>query len=129
MPSLKTETQTFSQFATALEALAFQLPERVTIRQLLVFAMIVEKVSLGHDITIAALRKEVGKDKSGGDLLGQSIGRSYQIFLKPTKKQPTNLGWAEVEENEDDRRHKFIRLTPEGEAVALRIAKALKEKP
>jgi len=39
------------------------------------------------------------------------------------------LGWAYVEENEDDRREKFLRLTPEGEEVALKIAKLLKEKP
>lgn len=129
MASLKSEVQTFSQFATALEALAYEIPNRVTVRQLLVFAMIAEEVSLGNDVTIAEIRAKVGKDKSGDDLLGQSIGRSYQVFLKPTKKEPDNLGWADVEENEDDRRQKFLRLTPEGEAIALKIAKALKAKP
>lgn len=129
MATLRTEAWTFSQFATALEMLAYELPNRVTIRQLLVFARIAEEVSLGHNITIADIRAKVGKDKGGDDLLGQSIGRSYQVFLQPTKKEPDSLGWAYVEENEDDRRQKFLRLTKEGEAFALKIAKALKEKP
>ena len=129
MPTIKTEAWTFSQFSAVLMGLAKDIPNRVTIRQLLVFAMIVEEVSLGHDITIAEIRAKVGKDKRGDDLLGQSIGRSYQIFCKPTKKEPENLGWVEVEENEDDRRQKFLRLTPEGEAVALKLARIFKEKP
>jgi hypothetical protein len=129
MASIKTEATTITQFATALEALAFELPSRVTLRQLLVFAMICEKVAMGHDTTIAEIREKAGADKSGQALLGQSMGRSYQLFLKPTKKEPDNLGWAYVEENEDDRRQKFLRLTKEGEAIALRIAKALKQKP
>ena len=129
MPTIKTEAWTFSQFSAVLRGLAKDIPNRVTIRQLLVFAMIVEEVSLGHDITIAEIRAKVGKDKRGDDLLGQSIGRSYQIFCKPTKKEPENLGWVEVEENEDDRRQKFLRLTKEGEGIALRIARMLKEKP
>uniref|UniRef100_A0A6M3XP66 Putative DNA binding, helix-turn-helix domain containing protein n=1 Tax=viral metagenome TaxID=1070528 RepID=A0A6M3XP66_9ZZZZ len=129
MPDIKLETWTYWQFSTALHLLAHHIPERVTIRQLLVFSMIVEEVSSGHNTTIAEIRKKVGKDKSGSDLLGQSIGRSYQIFCQPTKKEPNNLGWVEVEENEDDRRQKFLRLTPKGEAIALEVAKALKSKP
>ena len=81
---------------------------------------------MGRDVTIAEIRKKAGSDKLGEELLGQSIGRSYQLFLKPTKKEPDALGWAYVEENEDDRREKFLRLTPEGEAVAIKIASYLK---
>lgn len=129
MPSIKAEASTFSKLSTTLGELAYALPNRVTIRQLLVFAMIVEEVSLGRSVTIAELRAKAGSDKSGDDLLGQSIGRSYQLFGQPTKKEPDNLGWVTVEENEDDRRQKFLRLTKEGEAIALRIARSLKATP
>jgi hypothetical protein len=129
MASIKPHVWTFMTFAAALQTLAKELPTRVTVRQLLTFAMIVEQVSLGHNITIATIREKAGSDKHGDELLGQSIGRSYQLFLKPTKKEPDALGWAYVEENEDDRREKFLRLTPEGEEVAHKIAKLLKEKP
>lgn len=129
MPTVSSEAWTFSQFSAALQGLAYAIPNRVTIRQLLVFAMIMEECSLGHSITIAELRAKAGSDNQGDDLLGQSIGRSYQIFCQPTKKEPDNLGWVEVVENEDDRRQKFLRLTKEGEAIALRIARMLKEKP
>jgi hypothetical protein len=129
MPTVTSEAWTFSQFSAALQGLAYALPNRVTIRQLLVFAMIMEEVSLGHSVTIAELRAKAGSDSNGDDLLGQSIGRSYQVFCQPTKKEPDNLGWVEVVENEDDRRQKFLRLTKEGEAVALRIARFLKDKP
>lgn len=129
MPTIKSEAWTFTLFSAAIQELANELPNRVTIRQLLVFAMILEQVSLGHSTTIAEIRAKAGTDKRGDDLLGQSIGRSYQVFGQPTKKEPDNLGWVEVEENEDDRRQKFLRLTPEGEAVALKLARIFKEKP
>ena len=128
MPNLKTEAWTFCQFSTALEALAFDLPNRVTIRQVLVFSLIAEKAAMGQDVTIAEIRDKAGTDKSGQDLLGQSIGRSYQLFLEPTKREPDNLGWCFVEEDENDRRRKLLRLTKEGEAIALKVAKALKMK-
>ena len=129
MPTVSSEAWTFSVFSAAIQELARDLPTRVTVRQLLTFAMIVEQVSLGHNITIATIREKAGDDRHGDELLGQSIGRSYQLFLQPTKKEPDALGWAYVEENEDDRREKFLRLTKEGEAVALKIAKLLKDKP
>lgn len=129
VPSLKTEVWPVYAMSGALQRLAYDIPNRVTIRQLLVFLMIAEEVSMGRDITIAEIRAKVGKDKTGDDLLGQSIGRSYQIFCKPTKKEPENLGWVEVEENEDDRRQKFLRLTPEGEAVVSELAKIISSKP
>ncbi|WP_313012509.1 phage terminase large subunit [Brevundimonas sp.] len=129
MASIKSHVWTFTTFALAVQELARELPPRVTLRQLLTFALIVEEVSMGRDVTIAEIRKKAGSDKLGEELLGQSIGRSYQLFLKPTKKEPDALGWAYVEENENDRREKFLRLTPEGEEVALKIAKLLKEKP
>lgn len=129
MPTIKSEAWTFTLFSAALQELANELPNRVTIRQVLAFAMILEEVSLGKSTTIADLRTKAGSDKRGDAVLGQSIGRTYQIFLAPSKKEPDGLGWVEVEENEDDRRQKFLRLTKEGEGIALRIARMLKEKP
>lgn len=129
MASVSSHAWTFTLFSAAIQELANELPNRVSVRQLLVFAMILENVSLGHSVTIADLREKAGSDKTGADLLGQSIGRSYQVFCKPTKKEPDNLGWVEVEENEDDRRQKFLRLTKEGEAVASKLARIFKEKP
>lgn len=129
MASIKPHVWTFTLFAAALQELASELPPRVTVRQLLTFAMIVEEVGMGRNSTIAHIREKAGSDKHGEELIGQSIGRSYQLFLKPTKKEPDALGWAYVEENEDDRREKFLRLAPEGEAVALKLARILKEKP
>lgn len=147
MASITPHAWTYSTFALALHSLALELPTRVTVRQLLTFAMIVEEISMGRDVTIAHIREKAGDDKTyktnadgtfklndkgereHNELLGQSIGRSYQVFLKPTKKEPDALGWFDVESNEDDRREKFLRLTPEGQEVALRLARQLKAKP
>ena len=128
MASIKSQAWTFCQFSTALELLARELAPRVSIRQVLVFSLIVEKAAMGHDITIAEIRDKAGRDKKGEELLGKSLGRSYQVFLKPTKREPDNLGWCYVEEDENDRRRKLLRLTEEGEAIALRLASALKMK-
>jgi hypothetical protein len=129
MPTVSSEAWTFSVFSAAIQELATELPTRVTVRQLLTFTMLLEQISLGKSVTIAEIREKAGTDKKGEVLLGYSIGRSYQLFLQPTKKEPDALGWFYVEENEDDRRQKFLRLTKEGEAVALKLARILKDKP
>ena len=128
MASLKKDAWPIFAMSGAIQRLAYEIPNRVTIRQLLVFLMIAEEVSMGRDITIAEIRAKVGKDKSGDDLLGQSIGRSYQVFLEPTKREPDNLGWAKVEENEDDRRQKFLRLTPLGTEIVAEVIQILRSK-
>lgn len=123
---LKLETKTFTRMSNAVRLLAMDLPATATIRQVLTFSMIVEQISKGHDTIIAEIREVAGLDNRGTELLGQSIGRSYQVFLEPTKRDPDRLGWLALELDENDNRRKVLRLTDKGEAVALSIAKALK---
>lgn len=126
---LKSEAWTFAKMSEALRFLALELPATSTLRQVLTFSMVLEKISMGHDTIIAEIRDQAGKDNKGMDLLGQSIGRSYQVFLEPTKRDPDRLGWLTLETDEDDNRRKVLRLTAKGKAIALKVAKALKEKP
>lgn len=46
-----------------------------------------------------------------------SIRNSYRQLLPKSRVYPTALGWLETEENPDDSREKFLKLTGEGRSV------------
>lgn len=117
-PALCTEGD---ELVSALMLFAYEVPSRVTIRQLLVFIEIARENRKGNNITVAEIRAKAGSDCNGDELLGQSIGRSYQVFCEPTKREPENLGWVETRSNEDDRRQKFLYLTPKGKEISDRL--------
>jgi len=54
-----------------------------------------------------------------------SIRNSYRQLLKPTRRYPKGLGWLETEENPNDAREQFLRLTDEGKSVVLGALLAL----
>jgi len=127
--SLLTHAWTFTQMSSAITLLAKELPATSTIRQALTFFMIVERISLGQTPTMTEIKQASDKDKGGTDLIPDSMGRSYQVFLEPTPRDPDRLGWLALETDAADNRRKMLRLTKAGEAISLKIAKALEEKP
>lgn len=46
-----------------------------------------------------------------------SIRNSYRQLLEPTRLYPKALGWLRAEENPQDSREQFLRLTDEGRSV------------
>ena len=54
-----------------------------------------------------------------------SIRNSYRQLLKPSRVYPGALGWLMAEENPDDSRENFLRLTKLGKLVAARALLAL----
>jgi len=126
--SLLADAWTFAQMSTALTLLAKELPATSTLRQVLTFAMIVEKIAMGSSPTMTEIKEASGKDNRGSDLIPDSMGRSYQVFLEPTDRDPDRLGWLLLETDAADNRRKMLRLTKKGEAIAVKVAKALKER-
>jgi hypothetical protein len=113
------------RLSDAMQALAFELPPRTSLRQVMAFTAVAEAHALGHTITMAELREAVGADRSKAPMLGPSVERSFGIFLEPTKRDPDALGWVYQEGDEDDRRRKHLRLTPAGIEAARHILEAL----
>lgn len=126
--SLLRDSWSYTRMAQAMIVLAREIPLRTSLRQVLAFVLIAEKVSLGHEVIVADLAGLAGDDSSGAPIFGASINRSYQVLLAPSAKEPDGLGWIAQEPHPSDARRKVLRLTEKGEAVARKLAAALNEK-
>jgi len=122
---LKEGAGEFMAFAKALQTIAFEIPARTSLRQVYAFALIVEANSLGRSVIVSDLKEIAGADKTGEPIFGQSIGRSYQLLMEPTKRDLDGLGWIKLETDEDDQRRKIVRLTDKGEAIANQIRRTI----
>jgi len=122
---LKEGAGQFMALAKALQIIAYEIPPRTSLRQIYAFALIVEANSLGKSIIISDLKEIAGADNTGEPIFGQSIGRSYQLLMEPTKRDPDGLGWIKLETDEDDQRRKVIRLTEKGEAIANQLRRTV----
>ncbi len=124
---LKEGVHQFMAFANVLGFMAAKIPARTSLRQVYAFALIVEANALGKSIIISDLKEIAGADDTGEPIFGQSIGRSYQLLMEPTKRDPDGLGWIKLETDEDDQRRKIVRLTAEGERIAGHISRTLRQ--
>lgn len=52
-----------------------------------------------------------------GDEFGGSVRNTYRQLLEPSRVFPKALGWLTTEENPDDSREQFLRLTEKGKSV------------
>lgn len=123
---IKEGAGSFMAFAKTLQIIATKIPARTSVRQIYAFALIVEANSLGKSIIVSDLKEIAGDDETGEPIFGQSIGRSYQLLMEPTKRDPDGLGWIKLETDEDDNRRKIVRLTEKGEAIAGHIHRTIR---
>lgn len=112
------------EFAHRVRSLVEQMPPRTTARQAYAFLLIVRENAMGRSITAKGLRELAGRDGNREEILGQSIQRTYQLFLEADQHNPDGLGWVYIEMNPEDRRQNFLKLTPKGIEVTsnLRIS-------
>lgn len=131
------------QLKEALQTLASLLPERTTLRQATAFSAVLWANAMGHQVTLSDVVAELGDDEDGMPILGNSPERVMDKFKSPSRKErdavaklppeerPAAMrqlprGWIEAVENEDDRRHKFLELTPAGLRVAELLAECIR---
>lgn len=118
-PLLPGSAVAFERFAEALNILSLAVPPRVSVRQLLAFAIVANANAMGRSITLSEVRE------IAGDAIGQSIDRTIQQFFPPTRQDPDGLGWIEQELDLDDRRKKYLKLTAMGRYVVNEMTRAL----
>ena len=118
-PLLPGSADAFKRFSAALRILSMAVPPRVSVRQLLAFAIVANANSMGRSITLSEVRE------IAGDAIGQSIERTIQQFFPPTRQDPDGLGWIEQELDLDDRRKKYLKLTAMGRYVANEMTKVI----
>jgi hypothetical protein len=124
--------QDYENLGAALAVLALAVPARTTIRQALFLAIVCYASAMGRSITLKDVVDAAGDgnehDERGAPmpLLGRAIEKSSAVFFEPHKRNPDGLGWIEQVPNEDDRRQKFLRLTPLGAEACGKIIQALR---
>lgn len=112
--------RTLEDLGAALAAVATLAHDRVTVKQSLFFMTVAHANAMGHSITL----RDVVEQFDGSGSLGRAIRKSYAVFLAPTHSYPDGLDWLYQEEDPDDRRYKYLRLTDKGRAVVAGIVEA-----
>lgn len=102
---------------SALAELAARAHDRLTVKQSLFFITVAFAHAMGRSVTLT----DVMTQFEGTGSLGGAIRKSYDVFLPHH-----GLGWITQEENADDRRIKFLKLTDEGVRIVDVILKAMR---
>lgn len=105
--------------AKALTVLADLGHDRMTVRQALFLFAVAHQRTMGQSVSIPRIREIY-------EPLGRSIEKSKDQFLAATKRNPEGLGWMTQEADEDDRRQRYLDLSPEGIEVVGTIVEAMR---
>jgi hypothetical protein len=108
----------------ALEHLNTKLPARATARQLLTFAAIARAAANGERITISDVRERFGQADDGSEI-GANLAKSYLIFVEPSPRDPTALGWVTQQPDAADGRKNYLTLTDAGCLAAKEIFQSM----
>lgn len=106
--------------AAALAVLAELGHERMTVRQALFFCALGYREAMGYSASVPLIRDAY-------PVLGRAAEKMKEQLLPPTKRFPDALNWAEQHTDEDDRRHRYLKLTEEGVDTASAIVGAMRE--
>lgn len=93
--------------------------EKLTARQALFFLAAAYLDLQGRSASTTIIREIYGT-------LGRSIEKSKDQLLSKTKQNPDALEWLEQEQDEDDRRIRYLKLTPKGREIVDAISVALR---
>lgn len=110
-----------NDYTVALIRLAEFSPERTTLAQMTFFLLAAKADLLGKPATFTEIKEQAGP------VINRSLHTTYQVFLdKPLKRydydsKRTGLAWLTREENPNDNRQKFLRLTPSGQKVLEKV--------
>jgi len=121
-PLPKRSAQDLESLGRALAVIAAGGHDRVTVKQSLFFMTVAHQHAMGHSVTLTDILTKF----EGTGALGGAVRKSYNVFFEPTPRFPDALGWIKQEEDPDDRRFKFLKLTERGEEVASDIVEAMR---
>lgn len=107
-------------FSRGLMIAAEKAPERLSLPQATFFMLAALADLRGGPTTYTDILETMGDS-------GQSVRASYGTFLAPSKRYAEALGWLEQEEDRDDRRRKYLKLTERGLLVINEILDAMED--
>lgn len=112
-------------FSAALIELAEQAPERTTVAQMAFFLLAGMADAAGKPATFTEIKEAVGP------AVNRSLHTTYKVFLDRIQRRSDTdatrqgLGWLTREEDREDNRRKYLRLTPKGRAVINSLIETL----
>lgn len=116
---------TFQSLATLMHILADTVPPRTAVRQIEALFVVAYAHAMGRSVTMTDVIEAV--DDEGG---ARALERSLHVFVAPNRIYPDALDWVEQVLDDEDRRKKYLRLTPEGVRALGRALAAMRgEKP
>lgn len=113
-------------FSAALIELAEQAPERTTAAQMAFFLLAGMSDAVGKPATFTEIKDAVGP------AINRSLHTTYKVFLDRVQRRSdtdvtrAGLGWLTREEDKQDNRRKYLKLTPKGRAVISSLIETLK---
>lgn len=107
------------QLAVVISLMTERGSEKLTMRQCLFFLAAAYLDLRNVSVNIAKIREIY-------PTIGRSIEKSKEQLLEPTKHTPDALGWLSQEMDEDDRRQRWLKLTPKGRKIVEDISIALR---
>lgn len=123
---LATHVSELRDFSAALIELAEQAPERTTVAQMAFFVLTGMADAAGKPATFTEIKEAVGPS------INRSLHTTYKVFLDRVQRRSDSdatrqgLGWLTREEDQEDNRRKYLRLTPKGRAVLTSLLKTLR---
>lgn len=116
---------TLKALSSLMHVLAGAVPSRTAVRQIEALFVIASAHASGHSVTLSDVIEAV--DDTGG---ARALERSLHVFVAPNRIYPDALDWVEQVLDEEDRRKKYLRLTPKGvSALGTALAAMRGEKP
>lgn len=122
LPLPKRSAQDLESLGRALAVIAAGGHDRVTVKQSLFFMSVAYAHAMNHSVTLT----DILSAYEGTGALGGAVRKSYNVFFEKSARHPDALGWIKQEEDPDDRRFKFLKLTERGEEVASDIVEAMR---
>ncbi len=122
LPLPKRSAQDLESLGRALAVIAAGGHDRVTVKQSLFFMSVAYAHAMNHSVTLT----DILSAYEGTGALGGAVRKSYNVFFEKNARFPDALGWIKQEEDPDDRRFKFLKLTERGEEVAADIVEAMR---
>jgi hypothetical protein len=98
-------------YSASLLFLSEVASDRLSMTQAAFFMLAATADAAGKPVTRSMLMQAYPEQFRG------SVRNSYRQLLEPSRLYPKALGWLTTEENPDDTREQFLKLTDEGRAV------------
>ena len=111
----------FESFAKALTCIAEEVPDRVSLSQVIFFLQAAADDLRGKRPTYTEVRDTLGEK------VNRTLHATYRVLCERSRVYPKALGWLARQTNPRDNRENFLQLTPKGRDILRAVREHLGE--